>query len=72
MMKIKNYLLSIIMVLVPSLLLAHPGHEHHGTGLELFSHFLITVLLVIGLGVGLFRLTQYFLRKKNPAGNNHQ
>ena len=42
MKRIKNYLLSTIMVLAPSLLLAHPGHEHHGTGMELVFHFLVT------------------------------
>ena len=70
MKKIKNYLLSTIMVLVPSLLMAHPGHEHHGTGLELFSHLLITVLLALGIGAGLFYLIKYYRGKKSRI--NHQ
>ena len=71
MKKIKNYLLSALIVCAPSLLLAHPGHEHHGTGMELFFHFLVTFTLIIGLGAGLFRLTHYFLRKKNQISNKH-
>lgn len=67
MRKIKNYLLSTIMVLTPSLLLAHPGHEHHGTGLEMFFHYLVTTVLVFGLGAGVYHV----LRKRNAARENH-
>ena len=72
MKKIKNYFLSTIIVFAPSLLLAHPGHEHHGTGMELIFHFLATFTLVLGLGAGLFRLAHYFLSKKNSVSNNHR
>lgn len=65
MKRIKNYLLSTIMVLTPSLLLAHPGHEHQGTGLELIFHFLVTSVLALGLGAGLFYLVRYYQRKNN-------
>jgi len=67
MKRIKNYLLSTIMVLAPSLLLAHPGHEHHGTGMELVFHSLATIILVLGLGAGLFGLAHYFLSKKKSS-----
>ena len=67
MKRIKNYLLATIMVLAPFVLLAHPGHEHHGTGLELLFHYLVTVGLVLALGAGAY----YLLRKKDPAGNKH-
>jgi len=61
---IKNYLLLTIIAFVPSLLWAHPGHEHHGTTLELFSHYLVTSVVVLGLGAGLLRLASYFLSKR--------
>ena len=64
MKKIKNYLLLTIIAFMPSLLWAHPGHEHHGTTLELFSHYLVTFVVVLGLGAGLFRLASYFLSKR--------
>lgn len=69
MKKTKNYLLLTIMVSAPSLLWAHPGHQHHGTALELFLHFLITFTLVLGLGAGLFRLTSYFLTNRKTSGS---
>ena len=69
MKKIKNYLLSTIMVLAPTLLLAHPGHEHNGTGVELISHLLATSVLVLGLGAGLFYLARYYHRKKNRVNS---
>ena len=72
MKRIKNYLLTAIMVLAPSLLLAHPGHEHHGTGIELLLHFLVTFILVLILGAGLFGLIYYFFRRKDPVSNNHR
>ncbi len=59
-----------IIVFAPSLLWAHPGHEHHGTGLELLGHYLVSLMLVLGLGAGLFRLAHYLLGKRNPASNN--
>lgn len=61
MKKIKNYLLSTIIAFAPSLLWAHPGHEHHGTTFELFGHYLVTLVLIIGLGAGLFGLAGHFL-----------
>jgi len=61
---IKNYLLLTIIAFMPSLLWAHPGHEHHGTTFELFSHYLVTTVVVLGLGAGLFRMASYFLRKR--------
>ena len=67
MTKIKNYLLSTILVLAPSLLIAHPGHEHHGTGMELVLHFLITSVLALAMGAGLFYLVRYYHRRKNPV-----
>ena len=72
MKRIKNYLLTTIMVLAPALLLAHPGHEHHGTGMEILFHFLATIVLAVGLGAGLFRLAHYFFNKKDPVSNNHR
>ena len=69
MKRIKNCLLTTIMVLVPALVLAHPGHEHHGTGMEFLLHFLATVVLALGLGAGMFYLTRYFLRKKEVGKN---
>ncbi len=70
MKKIKHYLVLSFLVFTPALLLAHPGHEHHGTGLELFIHFLLTAILALGLGVGLFRLAQFVLRRKNSVTDN--
>ena len=67
MTKIKNYLLSTILVLAPTLLLAHPGHEHHGTGMEIVLHFLVTCMVALALGVGLFYLFGYYHRRKNPV-----
>ena len=64
MKKIKNYLLSAIIVFAPSLLRAHPGHEHHGTAFELIGHYLVTLVVAFGLGAGLFRLVCYFLSKR--------
>lgn len=72
MKRIKNYLLTTIMVLAPALLLAHPGHEHHGTGMEMLFHFLATIVLAVGLGAGLFSLAHYFFNKKDPVSNNHR
>ena len=67
MRKIKSYLLSTIIVLTPSLLLAHPGHEHHGTGMELTLHLLVTSILALGIGAGLFYLARYYYRRKNQV-----
>ncbi len=64
MKKIKNYLLLAIIAFAPSLLRAHPGHDHHGTALELFGHYLVTLVVVIGLGAALFRVASYFLSKR--------
>jgi len=64
MKKIKNYLLSTIIAFTPSLLWAHPGHEHHGTAFELLGHYLVTLVLIIGLGAGLFGLGSHFLSKR--------
>ena len=64
MKKIKNYLLSTIIAFTPSLLWAHPGHEHHGTAFELFGHYLVTLVVIIGLGTGLFGLASHFLSKR--------
>ncbi len=61
---IKNCLLSTIFAFMPSLLWAHPGHGHHGTTLELLSHYFVTLVVVLGLGVGLFRIACYFLSKR--------
>jgi len=72
MKRIKNYLLTTIVVFGPSILWAHPGHEHHGTGMELLFHFLVTFTLVLGLGVGIFRLAHYFLSKRDPVNNNQR
>ncbi len=65
MKKIKNYVLSSIMVLTPALLLAHPGHEHQGTIVELIFHFLVTSFLALGIAAGMFYLVKYYHRKKN-------
>jgi hypothetical protein len=67
MKRIKNYLLTTIIVFAPALLLAHPGHEHHGTGMELFFHYLVTIVLVLAMGIGAY----YLIRKKSPARNKH-
>lgn len=67
MKKIKSYLLATIMVLAPALVWAHPGHEHHGTGLELLSHFLVTGIVALGIGAGLFYAMRYFLKEKEPV-----
>ncbi len=64
MKKIKNYLLSTIIAFAPSLLQAHPGHEHHGTAFELFGHYFVTLVVIIGLGTGLFGLASHFLSKR--------
>ena len=70
MKKIRNYLLMTTIVFAPSLLWAHPGHEHHGTGLELLGHHLVSLIFILVLGAGLFRLAHYLLSKRNPASNN--
>jgi hypothetical protein len=72
MRKIKNYFLATVIVFAPALLLAHPGHEHHGTGMELIFHFLATIILALGLGAGLFYVIRYFLGKKDPVRNKHR
>jgi hypothetical protein len=71
MKKIKNYLLSTIIAFAPSLLWAHPGHEHHGTVFELFGHYLVTLVLIIGLGAGLFGLGSHFLSKRKTRKFNN-
>ena len=72
MKRIRNYLLTTIIVMAPALLLAHPGHEHHGTGMEMIFHFLVTITLAVGLGAGLFYLTRYYHRSKNRINQSRQ
>lgn len=70
MKKTKKYLLTTIILLAPALLLAHPGHEHHGTGMELLLHSLVSIVLITALGAGLFYLVRSILRRKKSVGQN--
>jgi len=69
---IKNYLLTTMMVLAPAILLAHPGHEHHGTGMELLLHSLVSLIGIAGFAAGLFYLVRFILNRRRPADQNHR
>ncbi len=66
---INKFLLPVLMVLLmPALASAHPGHEHSGGFWDTFTHFLFTYYIYIILSMvfiaGIFRYL-YLLKSQN-------
>lgn len=70
MKKIKSKL-ALILTIFPLTLFAHPGHEHSGTFINNFTHFMTTNIFIFApLGLAGYFLFKYLFSRQKIKNSN--